>query len=209
MSTSPFVRIVTPLNVKSAYGQRRTAPAGYGSCRSRIFKRALRARHAPAEPPKKTVVAGSAPRRSTAVSVDDVVERRGELMHGRQAILDAEGVAIRSRSLRGSKTAGLLDASGHESAAVKVQNRSRWGSLRAVPLGADTAELDILDGERGAHIATERRFRTAISRRHDADTRRTRRRARRGPRRETPHSKSMSAAWGHGSVCERGHRPRQ
>ncbi len=61
------------------------------------------------------------------------------------------------------------DAAGNETAAVEPDDGSRSRLLRAVPLGSNTLEIDILDDQGGASDATQRYSHPTASRRHEGD----------------------------------------
>jgi hypothetical protein len=100
-------------------------------------------------------------------------------MLGRQAVVDAEGVTSRCHRLGRRLTTLHADAAGDEAAPVEVQDRSLRGRRRAIPLGSDATEVDVLDRQDCAHRPGERRLEPATVRCHEADVTGTR--GQRGP----------------------------
>ena len=126
MSMSAFSAMDAPPNVKSTYGQSSTAAVGRAHPSSRIRSKVANARHVPAEPPNRIVVAGSEPpSRIARYAVTASLERRRIGVARRQAVVDAERLTPHCNCvLRRRSTLGL-DAAADEPTAVEVEDRAR------------------------------------------------------------------------------------
>ena len=134
---SAKVSMLGPQNVKSAYGQATTAPAGIGSPSLRARRSRARARPAPAEPPKSRVRSGiGAAVEQRAVRARRVVEGCRIRVAGREPVLDAVRVAARGARVVPGRASLEVHAARDEATTMEIEQRS----VRATGIGISQCE---------------------------------------------------------------------